>query len=72
MRYHYSAAEMMKMEKIDINKGWQDVERVEEISSNTLQNWKLFLKKKLEVCYKVKMHFYMAQKYHSLVFTQEK
>ena len=66
MRYHYSAAKMMKMETIDINKGWQDVECVGEISSNILKNWKLFLKK-LEVCYKVKMHFYMAQKYHSLV-----
>ena len=38
MRYHYSAAKMMKMEKIDINKGWQDVECVGEISSNTLKN----------------------------------
>lgn len=27
---------------------------------------------KLEVCYKAKTYFYMARKFHSLVFTQEK
>ena len=45
MRYHYSADKMMKLEMIDINKGWQDVECVGEISSNILKNWKLFKKK---------------------------
>ena len=38
MRYHYSADKMMKLEMIDINKGWQDVECVGEISSNILKN----------------------------------
>lgn len=57
MRYHYSAAKMIKMEMIDINKGWQDVECVGEISSKILKTESFFKKRNWKFVIKLKCTF---------------